>query len=229
VCLSRTRCSLGTSTAKTGPTRAGGATRPDRQLGCCRGYRAVRGDFRAASTQVTPVGHDRIRSQRAALRGDAMNVTSDRNRRRPLWRCGGCGRRFANRNQRHSCLVWRLEWHFVGRSAEVRAIFNAFLAELRSLGPVTVLPERTRIAFQTRMSFAQLTLRRKWVTGHLVLARRAGSPQFTKIETISPRNHVHHFRLNVLSALGPELRGHMAEAYRVGNQEHLRSRTRSDG
>ena len=144
-----------------------------------------------------------------------------RNRHRRLWRCEACGRRFANRNQQHSCGLRSLEGHFEGRSAQVRDIFQAFLAELRSLGPVTVLPEKTRIAFQSRMSFAQLTVRRNWVTGHLVLARRVSSPQFTKVETISPRNHVHHFRLETPSALNPKLREYMAEAYRVGNQEHL--------
>ena len=151
-----------------------------------------------------------------------MVGASDRDVQRQLWRCETCGRHFANRNQQHSCGLQDLEWHFEGQSTKVRAIFNAFLAELRTLGPVTVLPEKTRIAFQTRMSFAQLTIRRNWVTGHLVLARRATSSQFTKVETISPRNHVHHFRLETLADLGSELRGYMAEAYRVGNREHLR-------
>jgi len=141
---------------------------------------------------------------------------------RQRWRCAKCGRHFANRNQQHSCGLADLGSHFEGRSIAVRGIFNAFLAELRTLGPVTVLPEKTRIAFQTRMSFAQLTLRRNWVTGHLVLARRATSSQFVKVETISPRNHVHHFRLETPADLNSELRGYMAEAYRVGNQEHLR-------
>jgi hypothetical protein len=51
-------------------------------------------------------------------------------------------------------------------------IYDAFLAMLEEFGPVIVLPEKTRIAFQVRMSFAQLTVRRDWVLGHLVLARR---------------------------------------------------------
>jgi Domain of unknown function (DUF5655) len=160
--------------------------------------------------------------RRASPDWHSMMGTASLSTRRRLWRCAACGRRFANPNQRHSCGLQSLGRHFVGRSNEVRDIFNAFLAELRSHGVVTVLPEKTRIAFQTRMSFAQLTIRRRWVTGHLVLARRVRSSQFTKVETISPRNHVHHFRLETLSDLGVELRGYLAEAYRVGNQEHLR-------
>jgi uncharacterized protein DUF5655 len=163
------------------------------------------------------------RKLRCAL-GHRPPAASGRSIERQLWRCGTCGRRFANRNQRHSCGLEDLDQHFEGRSTTVRAIFDTFLTELRSLGPVTVLAEKTRIAFQTRMSFGQLTIRNKWVTGHLVLARRVTSALFTRVETISARNHVHHFRLRAANDLSAELRGYMAEAYRVGNQQHLRGR-----
>jgi hypothetical protein len=140
---------------------------------------------------------------------------------RPLWVCPECGRRFANANQTHACGALDLAHHFEGRSQAVRATYAAFVVLLEENGPVTVLPEQTRIAFQVRMSFAQLTLRRQWVTGHLVLARRVDDPVFTGVETYSPRNHVHTFRLD-----GPDqvegLRRWTPEAYAVGRQDHLR-------
>jgi hypothetical protein len=140
---------------------------------------------------------------------------------RPLWVCPECGRRFANANQTHACGALDLAHHFEGRSQAVRATYAAFVVLLEENGPVTVLPEQTRIAFQVRMSFAQLTLRRQWVTGHLVLARRVDDPVFTGVETYSPSNHVHTFRLD-----GPDqverLRRWTPEAYAVGRQDHLR-------
>src|SRR5687767_12513838 len=102
----------------------------------------------------------------------------DRRPESPLWRCQACGRAFANRNQSHACGRYDLESHFAGKSPEVRAIFDAFLEMVERFGPVTVVPEKTRIAFQHRMSFAQLTVRRRWATGHLVLARRVENPLF---------------------------------------------------
>jgi hypothetical protein len=120
-----------------------------------------------------------------------------------------------------ACLrTYALDRHFEGRSAKVRATFEAFAAMLAEFGPVAVLPEKTRIAFQLRMSFAQLTLRRDWVTGHLVLARRAEEALFTRVETISRRNHVHHFRLDSIDEVEP-LRPFAGEAAAVGRQEHL--------
>jgi hypothetical protein len=73
--------------------------------------------------------------------------------------------------------------------------FQRLLAAAEKFGPVTVLPEKTRIAFQVRMSFAAFTLRRRWIDGHVVLARRLDSPRFRRIDFISPRNQVHLFRL----------------------------------
>ena len=93
---------------------------------------------------------------------------------------------------------------------------------MEPLGPVTVLPEKTRIAFQTRMSFAQITLRMKWLDGHVVLVQARAS-RFRKIETISPRNHVHHFRLTAMAEIDAEFESILREAYAVGDQRHLQS------
>jgi hypothetical protein len=72
-----------------------------------------------------------------------------------------------------------------------------------------------------RMSFAQVTPRQQWLDGHVVLARRLESARFRKIETFSPRNHLHAFRLQSISDIDDEFRAWLAEAYRVGEQRHL--------
>ena len=139
-----------------------------------------------------------------------------------LWRCRECGRAFANRNQSHACGRHTLAHHFRGKPPEIRALFDGVVAAIRELGPMRVLPEKTRIAFQVRMSFAQVTPRRNWLDGHIVLARRLEHPRFRKVETFSPRNHLHAFRLTRLSEIDSEFRSWLAEAYRVGEQRHLR-------
>jgi uncharacterized protein DUF5655 len=147
-------------------------------------------------------------------------MSSTRSASPALWTCPACGRAFANRNQSHACGRHALGAHFEGRSAKVRAIYDAFLAMLEGFGPVVVLPEKTRIAFQVCMSFAQLTVRRDWVLGHFVLARRADDPLFSRVETFSRRNHVHHFRIDAPEEV-ERLSHYAREAYAVGRQEHL--------
>ena len=139
----------------------------------------------------------------------------------PLWQCPDCGRAFANRNQTHSCSNVSLKSHFVGKSERVRELFDALTAMIKKCGPVRILPEKTRIAFQVRMSFAQVTPRRAWLDGHLVLARRLESPRFRNVQTFSPRNHLHTFRLEKLDDIDAEFRAWLAEAYAVGQQKHL--------
>ena len=141
--------------------------------------------------------------------------------RRPLWKCPKCRRAFANRNQRHACAALNLEHHFVGKDPAVRVLFEHLLRKLRGFGPVTVLPEKTRIAFQVRMSFAQVTPRRTYLVGHLVLDRVSSRAAFNRVETISPRNRVHHFRLNSRADLNRDFIAHLAQAYAVGQQRHL--------
>ena len=96
------------------------------------------------------------------------------------------------------------------------------LACVRAVGPVQVLAEKTRIALQVRMSFAAFMPRRDWLNGHLVLARRIDSPRFLRVETFSPRNVLHAFRLSGPDEVDTEFAAWLAEAYRVGAQEHLR-------
>ena len=140
---------------------------------------------------------------------------------RALWRCPKCHRRFANRNQSHACGRHDLEHHFSGKPPQIRALFDDVVAALRRIGPVKILPEKTRIAFQVRMSFAQLTPKSKWLDGHVVLARRFEHPRFRQIQTISPRNHVHSFRITSTRDIDTEFTSWLTEAYSVGEQRHF--------
>jgi hypothetical protein len=140
----------------------------------------------------------------------------------PLWRCPKCRRVFANTNQSHACGRLDLAHHFVGKPPEIRRLFDAVVERVKMLGPVRVLPEKTRIAFQVRMSFAQVTPRHRWLDGHVVLARRLEHPRFRSIQTFSPRNHVHVFRLTSMADIDDEFGRWLAEAYEVGEQRHLK-------
>lgn len=103
----------------------------------------------------------------------------------------------------------------------VRETFDAALAAVRAFGPVSVLPEQTRIALHVRMSFAAFMPRKNWLNGHLVLARRIDSPRFSRVDAYSPRNLVHAFKLVTPDDVDGEFVGWLGEAYRVGAQEHL--------
>ena len=103
----------------------------------------------------------------------------------------------------------------------MRKTFDRVIEAVSALGPVTILPERSRIALHVRMSFAAFVPRKGWLDGHLVLARRLDSPRFRRITPYSPRNVVHEFRLTAPDEVDDEFCLFLAEAYRVGQQLHL--------
>ncbi len=138
-----------------------------------------------------------------------------------LWTCPRCGRMFANRNQSHSCEHHTVKQHLKGKSPHVRSLYEAFEALVEKCGSVSVVPTKARIGFQVRMIFAAVSLRTDGLDAHVVLSRRLENPRFTRIESISPKNHVHHFQIPSLEELDSEVAGWLEEAYQVGEQKHL--------
>jgi len=139
----------------------------------------------------------------------------------PLWTCPKCGEGFTTRNQWHSCGKFELEPLFARCEPSVRQLFDRFLALARENGPVEVIPQKSRIALQVRMRFAALMPQKRALKGHLVLGRRHDLPRFEKVETYSPRNYLHVFRLASEDELDAEFKALLKEAYDVGRQRHL--------
>ena len=141
-----------------------------------------------------------------------------------MWQCPRCERHFAAQGQVHTCApLGDLERHFAGSDPTVRATFDAVIEAVEVLGPFEILPERTRIALHARMSFAAFRPRRRWLRGHLVLAAPVDSPRFLEVQTFSPHNVLHEFRLDQPADVDLEFRGWLAAAYDVGRQRHHRT------
>lgn len=140
----------------------------------------------------------------------------------PLWQCPTCGHRFSTRNQWHACYHVPVDALFERSEPVVRDLFDRMVRILERWGQVTVVPQKSRIALQVRMRFAAVMPQKAALRGHLVLARRTPSRHFTRIDTFSPRNHVHVFRLLRLDDLDEEFIGLLGAAYRVGRQAHWR-------
>ena len=138
-----------------------------------------------------------------------------------LWKCPQCAETFTTTHLWHSCGSFELEPLFENCDPLVHTLFDRFVAAARNSGPVTVIPQKSRIALQVRMRFAALMPLKHALKGHLVLARRHDSPRFERVETYSQRNHVHVFRLVSEGDFDKELCSLIAEAYDVGCQMHL--------
>lgn len=138
---------------------------------------------------------------------------------KPLWACPRCGHRFVTPNMWHSCTQVGLEAHFTGKSPHIRELFNAWLAFIQKHGgPVTVIPQKTRISFQARVRFSGAVIRRNWVECGLWLKRPVKDSRFERVELIPPRNYIYYFWLTDLGQLDKGLSRYVKEAYQVGQQ-----------
>jgi hypothetical protein len=139
-----------------------------------------------------------------------------------LWQCPKCRRRFANRNQEHSCGRYTVKEFLQGKTPNTVALYSRFEQMVRELGPVILAPAKTRVGFQARMIFAAVNkLTSDRLDAHVILARRLENPRFTKIQSLSPRSHVHHFQIRQVNELDDEVKSWLEEAYKVGLQHHL--------
>ncbi|MEW6742518.1 MAG: DUF5655 domain-containing protein [Planctomycetota bacterium] len=145
-------------------------------------------------------------------------------RKRALWKCPRCGNAFVTANLWHSCGRYRLAEHFEGKEAGVRKLFARFRELVRECGPVTVYAQKTRIVFQTRVRFAGVTLRKKWLDLGLWFPHRVTHRTLRRVEVLTPRCIIHEFRLQDVEDLDAAFATIVREAYAVGLQEHLRSR-----
>ena len=83
-------------------------------------------------------------------------------------------------------------------------------------------PAKTRIGFRVRMIFAAVSrLNDSGLEAHVVLTRRLGNRRFKRIETMSPKCYVHHFKVEAPGDLDQEVAEWLCEAYQTGTQEHL--------
>ncbi len=126
----------------------------------------------------------------------------------------------------HSCGDYSVEKFLAGKSARAISLYERFSALVHECGPVKIAPAKTRIGFQVRMIFAAVNkLNDQGLHAHVVLTRRLKNPRFIRIDTMTPKCYVHHFRIEALSELDDEVRGWLQEAYQVGTQKHLTKKT----
>ena len=139
-----------------------------------------------------------------------------------LWRCPTCHQEFVTRNMPHSCRVQSLEEFFSGSRPGLRGVFDTFVAALREHGPLTVNVTKSRVACQVRGRFAGIDRpRRDYLVASFLLTRPVRSERLVRVAYIPPYYYVHRLRLRRGEDVDAELRAWLAEAYRIGAQEHV--------
>jgi hypothetical protein len=136
-----------------------------------------------------------------------------------MWTCPRCGRSFANSNQSHACQTTTIAEYLEGRPVEVVAIYEDVLAALDAAGVYRCHAMRNGIGFISRMTFAGVSLSRRWLDLRFILPEPVDDPRVRRLEVYGPHSWVHRVRLHRREDVDESVRGWLDRALHRGNQE----------
>ena len=144
---------------------------------------------------------------------------------RPLWTCPACGERFVSPRLWHSCGRHSYDALFARSEPHVRRIFDKLAALARACGPVRIYPQKTRIVIQSRIRFAGGRPQKSRFIAAFLLPRGTASPRFSDVlDGVSRHYSAYYLPLSREADVDAQVARWMRRAYRLGCQEHLRSR-----
>jgi hypothetical protein len=139
-----------------------------------------------------------------------------------LWICPNCGARLISRNLWHSCGQYALENLFANAEPSALALARRYVAVLRSLGDVQVIPQKTRLVCVARVRFCGLEPRKSGFVASFALHRWLDSPRIAKTVDYGPRWRAHYVRIRSDADLDDELTAWLQESHdTVGLQSDI--------
>ena len=143
----------------------------------------------------------------------------------PLWVCPTCGARIVSRNLWHSCGRFTLAALFRNARPGVLALAREYVAVLRSLGDVQIIPQKIRLVCVARVRFGGLSPRKDGFVAAFALRRSIESPRIVKKTDYGPRWRAHFVAVQSRADLDAELRAWLQESHdTVGVQDDLVAR-----
>jgi hypothetical protein len=138
-----------------------------------------------------------------------------------MWTCPRCGRPFANRNQAHACQTTTVDDYLATRSELAISIYETVVDALEEAGEFRIHPQKTRVAFITRMTFAWISLAKRWADVGFILPEPLDDARIRKLELYGPTSWGHYMRLSSTGEVDDDVTGWLGQALRRGNQETL--------
>ena len=103
--------------------------------------------------------------------------------------------------------------HFVGKSNQVRAIYDRLVSLAEAFGPVEQDPKKTSIHLNRQTAFAGVAVRKAHIVLTIKSDRPIKSPRVSKSEQTSAKRFHHEIKLCAIEDLNPELQGWLKAAY----------------
>ena len=130
-----------------------------------------------------------------------------------LWLCPACSRKFAKRNQWHSCGSISIDAHFEDKPPEIRALFDNLSARLGKFGPFRMDAVRSSINLAARHHFGGVRVLADGLRIGFILSQPVDHPRILRIERISPTIYAHRVKITRKEDLDATVLGWLKEAH----------------
>jgi hypothetical protein len=130
------------------------------------------------------------------------------------WTCPRCDREFGNANQSHTCIPGcTVDATFAGRPPAQRAVYDAILGHLLTLGPVHEDAVGVGVFLKRDRKLAEVRPRSRDVLLGLYLPRPVPDRRFTKVFGPSAPRVAHLLPLRDAAEVDEQVRGWLTEAF----------------
>jgi uncharacterized protein DUF5655 len=130
------------------------------------------------------------------------------------WTCPECEREFARAHQGHVCVPGgTVDDSFAGRPAVQRAIYDALVAHVRTLGEVHEDSVGVGVFLKHEHKFAEVRPTSRALSVWLVLPRRVEHARFSRYANGSGGRVWHVLRLTTVGEVDDEVRSWLTAAY----------------
>jgi Domain of unknown function (DUF5655) len=130
------------------------------------------------------------------------------------WTCPRCDRQFGRARQSHDCLPGNsVAATFRGRPPEQRAIYDAVVRHLRTLGPVHEDAVQVGVFLKSDRKLAELRPKSKWLACTFYLPYAIDDPRIARSQRFSSVRVVNTVKLRTVDDVDEQLRAWLAEAF----------------
>ena len=103
--------------------------------------------------------------------------------------------------------------HFVGKTGEIRAVYDRLVDMAEAFGPVEQDAKKTSIHLNRQTAFAGVAVRKTHIVLTIKSDRQIKSPRIFKSEQTSAKRFHHEIKLSAIKDLDAELQGWLKAAY----------------
>ena len=130
-----------------------------------------------------------------------------------MWKCTDCGRKFAKRNQWHSCVSKNINDHFPVGNSLTKNIFDELVKRIKTFGPLRIDAVKTSINLINKHHFGSIQVQKHSLRLGFLSDKKIESDRILHTQRLSANRIDHSMKLFSQDDIDAELIEWLKTAY----------------